>query len=84
MALEIYQQFGFTQVIECVGEEVLFRHSRALAANGQTALAAEYLERAYAEMMSKYNLIPSDSPFRRTFLENIPLHRDIQAAGLST
>lgn len=80
VALEIYQRFGFTQVIECVGEEILFRHSQALAANGHTTQAAEYLQRAYDEMMSKYTLIPSDSPFRRTFLENIPLHRELQAA----
>jgi hypothetical protein len=30
--------------------------------------------------MRKHDLIPPDSPFRRTYLENIPLHRDIRAA----
>ncbi len=79
-ALNIYQHFGFVQIIECVSEEILFRHSQALAANGREAEAAEYLQRAYGEMMRKHNLIPPDSPFRRTYLENIPLHRDIRAA----
>jgi hypothetical protein len=30
--------------------------------------------------MRKHGLIPADSPFRRTYLEEIPLHRDIRAA----
>lgn len=73
--LDIYQHFGFVQIIECVSEEILFRHSQALAVNGREAEAAEYLQRAYDEMMRKHDLIPSDSPFRRTYLQNIPLHR---------
>jgi len=77
-ALDIYQHFGFVQIIECVSEEILYRHSLALAANGRQAEAAEYLQRAYDEMMRKHDLIPPDSPFRRTYLENIPLHRDIR------
>ena len=80
VALDIYQQFGFVQIIECVSEEILYRHSLALEANGREAEAAETLQRAYDEMMRKYNLVPSDSPFRRTFLENIPLHREIRDA----
>ncbi len=79
-ALDIYQAFGFVRPIECASEEVLFRHSQALAANGHEVEAAEYRQRAYDEMMRKYDMIPSDSPFRRTYLENIPLHRDIRAA----
>ena len=79
-ALDIYQHFGFVQIIECVSEEILYRHSLALAANGRQAEAAEYLQRAYDEMMRKHGLIPSDSPFGRTYLENVPLHRDIRAA----
>ena len=79
-ALDIYQHFGFVQIIECVSEEILYRHSLALAANGREAEAAAYLQRAYDEMKRKHDLIPSDSPFRRTYLENIPLHRDIHAA----
>ncbi|MEE8392086.1 MAG: hypothetical protein V3S14_15000 [Anaerolineae bacterium] len=78
-ALDIYQSFGFVRPIECVSEEILFRHSQALATNGHQAEAAEYLQRAYDEMMRKHDLIPPDSPFRRTYLENIPLHRDIRA-----
>ena len=79
-ALDIYQHFGFVQIIECASEEILYRHSLALAANGREAEAAEYLQRAYDEMKRKHDLIPPDSPFRRTYLENIPLHRDIRAA----
>jgi len=79
-ALDIYHHFGFVQIIECVSEDILYRHSLALAANGHAAEAAEYLQRAYDEMKRKHDLIPPDSPFRRTYLENIPLHRDIRAA----
>ncbi len=75
-----YESFGFLQVVECVSEEVLFRHSQALSANGREDEAKEYIRRAYDEMMRKHAFIPSDSPFRRTFLENISLHREIQAA----
>ena len=35
MALNVYRQFGFTQVVECLGEEIMHRHSLALAANGR-------------------------------------------------
>ena len=80
VALDIYQHFGFVQIIECASEKILYRHSLALAANGREAEAAEYLQRAYDEMKRKHDLIPPDSPFRRTYLENIPLHQDIQAA----
>ncbi len=79
VALDLYRAFGFTQVVECVGEEILLRHSQALAANGHVVEAADFLQQAYDEMMRKHDLIPSDSPFRRTFLE-IALHREIQAA----
>ncbi len=80
MALDVYRQFGFTQVVECLGEEILYRHSLALAANGRDAEARSLLGDAYREMMRKHDLIPADSPFRRTFLENIALHRQIAAA----
>ncbi|MEA2008587.1 MAG: hypothetical protein U9O54_05665 [Chloroflexota bacterium] len=79
-ALDIFHSFGFAHIIECSSEEVFFRHSQALAANGREDEAAEYYWRAYDEMMRKYNLIPEDSHFRRTYLENIPLHREITAA----
>ncbi len=79
-ALRIYRQFGFVQLVECASEEILYRHSRALAANGHAAEAAEYLELAFSEMMRKHDLLPADSPFRKTYLENIELHREIQVA----
>jgi class 3 adenylate cyclase len=84
MALEMYQTLGFVQIIECVSEEVLFCHSRALGANGRHAEAAEYLQQAHQEMIRKHNLIPADSLFRHTYLENIPLHRHLRAAYSST
>jgi predicted ATPase/class 3 adenylate cyclase len=79
-AINLYEQFGFVQIVECASEEIFFRHSQALAANHRSAEAVEFLERAYEEMMRKHDLIPSDSPFRKTYLENIQLHRDIRVA----
>jgi hypothetical protein len=79
-SFDIYQSFGFVQIIECVSEEILFRHHQALAANGQQDEAIKYLRRAYDEMTRKHALIPADSHFRRTYLENIPLHQNIRAA----
>lgn len=79
-ALDVYQESGFVRPIECTSEEILYRHSRALAANDRQVEAAEYLRRAYDEMMRKHALIPPDTPFYRTYLENIPLHRMIRAA----
>lgn len=76
-AISIYEQFGFVQLVECVSEEILYRHSRALAANDRGDEAADFLERAFEEMMRKHALIPNNSPFRKTFLENIKLHREI-------
>jgi eukaryotic-like serine/threonine-protein kinase len=71
MALEVYKQFGYVNIVECACEEIYIRHSQALAANGNQAEAVEYLEMAYEEMMRKHDMIPADSPYRRTFLENI-------------
>ncbi|MCS6847047.1 MAG: DUF2791 family P-loop domain-containing protein [Anaerolineae bacterium] len=79
VALDLYRAFGFTQVVECVSEEILLRHSQALAAAGRDEEAAAFLRQAHDEMMRKHDLIPPDSPFRRTFLE-IALHREIRAA----
>jgi class 3 adenylate cyclase/tetratricopeptide (TPR) repeat protein len=79
-ALRVYERFGFVQVIESVSEEILYRHGLALAAAGRQAEARALLERADAEMMRKWALMPVDSPFRQTYLENIPLHRKIRAA----
>jgi len=66
--------------VECTSEEILYRHSQALEANLRSAEAIEFLERAHKEMMRKHDLIPADSPLRKTFLENIELHREIQIA----
>ncbi|MBL8095093.1 MAG: DUF2791 family P-loop domain-containing protein, partial [Anaerolineales bacterium] len=52
-ALAFYSEFGFTQVIECLGEEILLRHSQTLAAAGQAVEAADFLRQAHAEMMRK-------------------------------
>ena len=79
-ALDLYRALGFVQIIECVSEEILFRHSLALEADGRHTEAADYLQRAYDEMMRKHALIPSDSQFYRSYLENVPLHRAILAA----
>ena len=79
-ALDIYRQFGFTQIVECSAEEIMYRHSLALTANGRDQEAREMLAAAYNEMMRKHNLIPADSLFRQTFLENIARHRQIAAA----
>jgi class 3 adenylate cyclase len=79
-ALGRYEALGYVQIIECVSEEILFCHSHALRTNGQEAEADEVLQRAYDEMMRKHALIPEDSPFRRTYLENVPVHQEIQAA----
>lgn len=79
-AYEIFQHFGFVQIVEATSEKVLLRYSQALAANQQQELSVRYLRRAYDEMMRKHALIPADSPYRRTYLEQIPIHREIRAA----
>jgi class 3 adenylate cyclase/type II secretory pathway predicted ATPase ExeA len=79
-ALDTYQQFGFTQVVECLSEAILFRHSLALAANDRAVEAGDFLARAHAEMMRKHDLIPAENVYRRTFLEGLGLHREIRAA----
>ena len=76
-SLNIFEQFGFVQVVECTTEEIFLRHSQALSLNKQNKAAAEFLQKAHAEMIRKFNLIPVDSPFRKTYLENIALHRKI-------
>ena len=79
-ALQLYEQFGFVQIIECVSEEIFFRRSLALQANGHSEQAADFLRRAHAELMRKFALIPTGSPFRKTFIEDIHLHRQIREA----
>lgn len=81
-AVELYESLGYMQVIECVSEEVLFRHYQVLLANKLEKQADEYLEKAHAEMMRKYKLIPANDPqnLRQTYLDNIPLHQQIRIA----
>jgi hypothetical protein len=79
-ALNIFGAFGFAQAILCTSEEVNYCQYLALAANYAQEKARENLFLAYKEMMRKYEQIPWESEFRRTFLENIRLHRQILAA----
>ena len=80
MALDTYNTFKYVNIIECASEEIYLRHSQALAVNGRQEEAADYLEMAYMEMIRKYDMIPNNSHYRRTFLENVPYHREIRAA----
>jgi len=65
--------------VECTGEEILYRHSLALAANGRGEEAADALEKAYNEMMRKQALIPENTTYHVSYLENIRLHKEIAA-----
>ena len=78
-AMELYNRFGYAQIIECVSEEILYYHSLALEANHQNEQAVQYLEKAYDEMMRKVELIPADSVYRETY-NSIPLHRQMVEA----
>jgi class 3 adenylate cyclase/tetratricopeptide (TPR) repeat protein len=80
MALEVYNSFGYVNIVECACEEIYLRHSQALSINGQTEEANTFLEMAYNEMMRKHELIPAGSSFRRTYLENLSYHKEIRAA----
>jgi hypothetical protein len=79
-ALNIFTAFGFAQTILCTCEEVYYCYYLALAANDSQEEARNYLFLAYKEMMRKYEMIPWESEFRRTYLENVPLHRQILAS----
>lgn len=80
VALTTFEHFGYAQALECVSEEVFFNHSQVLAAAGRRETSLAFLQRAYDEMMRKHALIPEGSPFRQSYLENIHLHRQIEAA----
>jgi hypothetical protein len=80
-AVEVFESFGYAQIVECVSEEVFYRRSLALSANAVKDEASLYLQKAYDEMMRKYNLLPASSHYRKTYLENIALHRDILTAN---
>ena len=72
-ALDIYRDFGFVQVVECSSEEILYRHSLALAANNRTDEADEYMEKAYEETMRKHALIPRGEPLQPDFPGKYPV-----------
>ena len=76
-ALSLYREFGFIQIVECTSEVVLYCHSLALRMNNCEVEADAYWKLASDEMMRKYESIPVNSVFRRTYLD-IPLHRAIQ------
>ena len=67
-ALHIFESFGYAQTIVCTSEEVYFCHYLALAANDFQEQARDYLFLAYKELMRKYEMIPWESEFRRTYL----------------
>ena len=79
-SLSIYEDFGYTNAAEITGEWILYRMGQSLIANGQRTEALPYIKRAYEELMRKHDLIPEGSPLRRTYLENIRHHRQIQAS----
>lgn len=79
-ALAIYESLGYVQILECLSEEVLFWHGEALWANGRFAAARTFFHQAEAEMRRKHALIPADVVYAATFLQNIPLHRQMMAA----
>ncbi len=78
-ALRLYREFGFTQIVECTAEAILHTHSRVLALHGRMEESRDFLQQAYNEMMRKHALIPSHTPFARSYLD-LPLHREIASA----
>ncbi len=82
-ALDIYLDMGYVRPVECTSEELYYRRNLALAANGRLAEARDYIRRAYQEMMRKHDMIPPDSHLRQTYLDNIPLHRNLRIVYVS-
>ena len=80
LSVSIYEDYGYTNASEITGEWILYRMGQALIARGRRNDALPFIRRAHEEMMRKHDLIPEGSPLRRTFLENIRHHRQIQAA----
>lgn len=78
-AVRLFEAFGFTQMIECVGEEIYFVHAKVLRENGYAEDADAFLRKAHAVMMAKWEKIPAESGFRETFL-GLPLHVGIMQA----
>jgi predicted ATPase len=82
-ALDIYEETGYVRPVECSSEELLYRCGMILSTLGQTAEARDYFRRAYKEMMRKHDMIPPNTRFRRTYLENIKLHQEIRTTYVS-
>ncbi len=80
LALDTYIDFGFTQIIECVSEEILYYHGLALKENDQFDEGEDFLQQAYAEVIRKFKLIPEGSPYRKTFMQTT-LHQLILNEG---
>lgn len=69
MALDTFNDFGFTQVIEAVSEEILYVHGLSLRENGQNEEAESYLKKAHDELTRKFSMIPEGSPYRKSFMQ---------------
>jgi len=80
LALDTYNDFGFTQVIEAVSEEVLYYHGLALRENEKPDEGEDYVKKAHDEVMRKFKMIPEGSPYRKTYMA-MPLHQLILNEG---
>lgn len=80
LALDTYNDFGFTQIVECVSEEILYTHGQALKENDKLEEGEDYIRKAHAEVMRKFKMIPEGSPYRKTFMQS-SLHRLILDEG---
>lgn len=80
LALDTFNDFGFTQIIEAVSEEILFYHGLALRENGQLEEAENYLKKSHDEVMRKFEMIPEGSAYRKTYM-SMELHQLILEEG---
>lgn len=80
LALEIFNAFGFTQIVEMVSEEILYYHGLALRENGKLDEGEEYIKKAHQEVIRKFNFLPEGSPYRKTFM-SMDLHQRILDEG---
>lgn len=80
LALDTYRDFGFTQIVEAVSEEILYYHGLALKENDTIEVGEDFLRQAHEEVIRKFNLIPEGSPYRKTFMST-ELHQKILDEG---
>jgi predicted ATPase/class 3 adenylate cyclase len=80
LALDTFNDFGFTQVIETVSEEILYYHGLALRENQKNEEANEYMHKAHDELIRKFKMIPEGSAYRKTFMQ-MQLHQKILDEG---